>query len=247
LQTSLNTYQKDKRHYPFEVIAQLAELSKNKYQELLQKPEFIEFYSHATPIDVLEYSRIGSRPARRTGKRSLGDLRAIPWVFSWSQSRFNLTAWYGVGHALQSIHQEHPEQYQALKSVANSWPFLRYNLIHIETNLLNADWDIMMQYADLVPDKDLRNRMMKYIEEEYKLALHWVMDLLGDEAENRRQSLLDNIQRRKNTLRNLHQLHLHYLKKWRPLSEEEKAQQPQLLERLLMITTALAAGLKNTG
>ncbi|MCA9416816.1 MAG: phosphoenolpyruvate carboxylase, partial [Candidatus Omnitrophica bacterium] len=86
-----------------EIFQFLADRSADAYSELLSKDGFIGFYRQATPIDVLELSRIGSRPSRRTGTHSLSDLRAIPWVFSWSQSRFFLPGWYGVGSALQLL------------------------------------------------------------------------------------------------------------------------------------------------
>ena len=106
--------------------------------------KFIEFYGQATPIDVLEHSKIGSRPARRTGQRSLNDLRSIPWVFSWNQSRFNLTGWFGAGTAFGKFKEKYPEDFDYLKGVAQDWPFLKFGLIQIETNLLNSDTDIMI-------------------------------------------------------------------------------------------------------
>ena len=84
----------------YDVMDRLVVMARSTYRQLLDHPHFIAFYGQATPIDVLEQSKIGSRPARRTGKRSLEDLRSIPWVFSWNQSRFNLTGWFGTGTAL---------------------------------------------------------------------------------------------------------------------------------------------------
>jgi len=89
----------------YAIMDRLVEMSRSNYRHLLDHPKFIEFYSEATPIDVLEQSKIGSRPARRTGQRSLNDLRSIPWVFSWNQSRFNLTGWFGTGLALGNFEE----------------------------------------------------------------------------------------------------------------------------------------------
>jgi phosphoenolpyruvate carboxylase len=247
LQTSLTKFVKQKRFYPFDAFKRLADLSMQKYQELIKHDRFIEFYSQATPIDLLERSRIGSRPARRTGQRTLDDLRAIPWVFSWNQARFNLTAWYGVGFALSEIRKTHPEEYEQLRAIAHKWPFLRYNLIHVETNLLNSDKQLMEQYTSLVEDENLRNEFREMILNEYTLAKEQIMDLLGEEALERRQSLLDNIQRRKKALQKLHLLHMQYLKYWRNLDETEKETNDLMLDRLLMLTTALSGGLKSTG
>lgn len=247
LQTAYTTHFREKRHYPFDTIKLLAKLSIQKYQELINRPGFIEFYSQATPIDLLERSRIGSRPARRTGKRSLADLRAIPWVFSWNQSRFNLTAWYGAGYALAEIRKNDPRKYNELKQFANNWPFLRYTLIHMEINLYNADQQLMKQYADMVVDNNIRSEFLQLILEEYTIAREQIIDLLGEEAINHRHSLLDNIQRRKRALIKLHQMHIDNLQQWRQLPEEQKDMNVNLLERLLMITTALSGGLKSTG
>ena len=99
----------------------------------------MQFYRQATPIDAIEQSRIGSRPSRRTGQASLEDLRAIPWVFSWNQSRYYLTGWYGVGTALSQLESEAPEHYAF---VCNEWvttPFLRYLFYNIESSLNSAD------------------------------------------------------------------------------------------------------------
>ncbi len=247
LQTAYSTHFREKRYYPFDTIKMLAEISMRKYQDLLNRPGFVEFYGEATPIDQLERSRIGSRPARRTGQRSLADLRAIPWVFSWNQSRFNLTAWYGVGFALSEIKKNFPEKYNELKQIANLWPFLRYTLIHIETNLLNSDISLMKKYAQLVQNSELREDFMTLVTEEYALASKHMIELLGKEAENRRQNLLDNIKRRRNALQKLHHLHIDYLVQWRKLPEDQKELNNLLLDRLLMITTALSSGLKSTG
>jgi phosphoenolpyruvate carboxylase len=247
LQTSYTTHFRDKRFYPFDTIKMLAELSIQKYQELINCPGFMDFYSQATPIDLLERSRIGSRPARRTGQRSLADLRAIPWVFSWNQSRYNLTAWYGAGYALSEIRRNHPGQYKELQQFANNWPFLRYTLIHIETNLLNADQQLMKQYADMVKDDDIRSTFLNMIMNEYTLAREQIIELLSEKTVKHRYSLLDNIQRRRSALGKLHHLHIDHLHQWRQLPEEQKDQNMQLLDKLLMITTALSGGLKSTG
>lgn len=210
---------------------------------MVRHPDFLEFYGQATPIDVLELSKIGSRPSRRSGKRSLDDLRAIPWVFSWSQSRFNLTGWYGIGTAFEQLKRNQSEAYEPLKSNAETWPLLRYILIQVETNLLNADEEIMNQYAGLVANRETGMKFTKSIMEEHKLALQHIGELLGKEREERRVGLLDSLGRRKNALHGLHQLQLKNLKNWRASKEIDSP----LVTRLLKITTALASGLKNTG
>lgn len=247
LQTGHTHFVNQKPDYPFDAFRKLAALSQQKYQQLIHQPGFITFYSEATPIDLLEQSRIGSRPARRTGQRSLEDLRAIPWVFSWNQARFNLTAWYGAGHALKTLKEQHPEEFEQLRAFAHKWPFLRYTLIHMETNLLNADRQLMQQYAQMVKDPSLRDLFLSQILDDHAHATQLIMELLGEEAQNRRSSLLSNIGRRKDTLAVLHHLHIGHLAQWRAISNPEKENQEALLDKLLMLTSALSAGLKSTG
>lgn len=246
-QTALAIFPIKQPDFPHQALHQLAEFSLEKYQNLLHHPSFIPFFSHATPIDVLEQSKIGSRPARRTGTRTLADLRAIPWVFSWHQSRFNLTAWFGAGHALQRLQVEYPEQYQQLKTFANQWPFLRYTLIHIETNLLNANPQLMQAYANLTQDEAARQAIMPIILSEHEASLQQIAAMFERERFERRQSLLDNLNRRQYPLHTLHQLQIETLRQWRAAKEQDSAAAEPLLNKLLMITTAIVGGLKNTG
>ncbi|MCB0616131.1 MAG: phosphoenolpyruvate carboxylase, partial [Phaeodactylibacter sp.] len=127
----------------FDAMERLTQTAQQTYPSLIDHPGFIPFYTQATPIDVLEQSKIGSRPARRTGTRSLADLRAIPWVFSWNQARFNLTGWFGVGTALSQLQEQAPQHWETLHAAATDWPFLYYTLIEVETSLLNSDPVIM--------------------------------------------------------------------------------------------------------
>lgn len=247
LQAAYTKYNLPKQSHPEEAMGKLAELAQNNYTNLIKSEGFIEFYSEATPIDILEQSRIGSRPARRTGKRTLNDLRAIPWVFSWNQARFNLTAWFGTGKALLQLKENHPALYDDLKLNAHKWPFLRYNLIQIETNLLNANTELMQRYADLVKNKDLSAKFTEMIFDDYNLARECIIELLGAEAEARRLTLLSNVEKRKDALAVLHEKHIALIKEWRSLSEEEKLHNDQLLDKLLMLTNAISAGLKSTG
>lgn len=230
-----------------EAMESLARLSLAKYQELIHHPDFIRFHSQATPIDILEQSRIGSRPSRRSGKRTLSDLRAIPWVFSWNQSRFNLTAWYGVGYALETLKTQVPEYYQAIRKMADEWPFLRYSLIHVETNLFNADPQMMKSYANLTDDHAIGNKFLTDILEEFERSILLVRELFGSSAENRRLTLLENTNRRRLTLHRLHELHVENIRLWRAISPSFPSDSAQLLNKLLLITTAISGGLKNTG
>jgi len=247
LQAGYKHFDCEQPDFPIAAVEKLSEISLQKYQELIEHPDFIRFYSEVTPIDVLEQSKIGSRPSRRTGKRSLSDLRAIPWVFSWKQSRFNITGWYGVGAGLRTLRTEYPEMYQQIKDFSDVWPFLRYNLIQIETNTLNSDREIMAEYATLVTDEALRDSMVGLIMDEHLEAFNQIADLLGKNVETRRTSMLYNVRSRKSPLHSLHKLQIIKLKEWRACKENDPEKAETLLIQLMMITSAISGGLKSTG
>ncbi|MGY6522966.1 MAG: phosphoenolpyruvate carboxylase [Mongoliitalea sp.] len=228
-----------------QAVELLAGAAQKHYKNLIQHPDFIKFYAEATPIDVLELSKIGSRPARRTGTRTLADLRAIPWVFSWTQSRFNLTGWFGMGTGLHTLRTEKPELYSLLKDNHDSWPFFRYVLIQLETNVLNADEKWMKTYASLVKDESVRNNVLNIIEAEYKLCLDELELVFKNPRSIRRASLLDTLGRRAEAVEILHHYQINNLQTWRAANPDGDNQ--EIITRLLQITTALANGLKNTG
>jgi len=237
----------DSSPFPLDTMQKLAELSFDHFRRLVDHPEFIQFYDQASTIDVLEHSKIGSRPVRRTGQRRLADLRAIPWVFSWAQSRFGLTGWFGVGTALKQLREDDPSGFGALRDVADTWPFLRYTLIHIETNLLNADLQVMKAFSELVRDDQLRDELMGVLLADHEEGLRQISELFGAPAATRRVSQLENIRRRRAPLRRLHRMQLDYLVQWRRLADKDSDDAQRLLTRLLLLTNAIAGGLKNTG
>ena len=104
----------------------LSETSSTAYRALLTSEDFLQFHRAATPIDALESGVFGSRPSRRSGKPSLKDLRAIPWVFSWTQSRFYLPGWFGIGSGLAALEESDPSTYAKLQESFSNIAFLRY-------------------------------------------------------------------------------------------------------------------------
>lgn len=236
---------KDERTY--DMMDHLVTLTRKTYRQLLDNPHFIDFYIKATPIDVLEQSKIGSRPARRTGQRSLDDLRSIPWVFSWNQSRFNLTGWFGMGTALAAFKKQYPDDVKALSHLAKEWSFFKYRLIQIETNLLNADTTIMKRFADLVENPDAKTELMDLILKDYHIGLDLIEEIMGESVENRRVSKLENSKLRKNALNLLHDIQLDYLTYWRKIRTTDKEESERYLLHLLLLVNALSGGLKGTG
>lgn len=226
-------------------LDQLAEISMQTYRALMDSEGFLTFHRQATPMDALENTRIGSRPARRTGQSSLADLRAIPWVFSWTQARYYLTGWYGAGTALDSLSDE---TMAVLRAHLRSTPFLHYVLTNIETSLASSDLDVMREYASLVEDESIRIRVWNQIEAEWHRTQRAIKRLRGQEFSRRRPRLGRTLALRAAPLRLLHTQQIALLKRWRSAlkaGEDQTAQ--ELFPELLLSINAIASGLRTTG
>jgi phosphoenolpyruvate carboxylase len=230
------------------VVNRLSNISRETYQKFLRLPEFMDFYSQATPIDALERSSIGSRPSRRTGQRKLSDLRAIPWVFSWNQSRYYLPGWFGVGSALAAIQKEDEESFLWLSKEQKNWPFLRFTLTNVETNLASADLGLMEKYASLVQDEALRNKVFGIIRDEFLLTQTMIEKVLGSELTEKRPRFYKTLAVRAHALQMLHEQQIVVLKKWRQLrSSGDTPESDELLPEVMLSINAIAAGLRTTG
>ena len=230
------------------VVDDLACRSRGAYEALVGAPGFLEYFSQATPIDALEKARIGSRPARRQRTRSLDDLRAIPWVFGWTQSRHYLSGWYGVGTAMTELHQRDPASFARLADWAARWPFLRYVLTNVESNTASADVDIMRSYAALVQDPAVRSAFETRIVDELERT-RGMLDLVhGAPLPARRPRMWRTVQLRDAGLRALHAFQIGVLARWRArVSEGDEKGAAELLPAVLQSVNAIASGLRTTG
>ncbi len=223
-----------------DLLGQLAEWSTTAYRSLLETEDFITFYRQATPIDALEQTQLGSRPSRRTGTASLADLRAIPWVFSWTQSRFYLPGWFGVGSALNRLFEERPDDFTRLAETIGGSTLPRYIFTGVETNLLSANIDLMKGYASLVTDEAIRQRFMARIETEWTLANQHLARLFPEPIQNRRSRYAKTLQLREQPLHLLHRQQIELLRQWR-------AEGTDLPRDLVFSISAIASGLRTTG
>lgn len=226
----------------------LAADSRDAYRAFLHAPDFMKFYRQATPIDALENARIGSRPARRTGQASLDDLRAIPWVFSWTQSRFYLPGWFGAGSALTKLKTDDPKGYETLVASLPGSAFLRYVLTNIESSLVSANTDLMRAYAGLVEDTAVRDRFLNTILSEYEATRSIIDDLFQGTFEERRPRLAYTLNIREEPLKVLHGQQISLLRDWRALVAAEKTEAADaMVTDLLISINAIASGLRTTG
>ncbi len=228
----------------------LSDGSEKAYQKLLKTEGFIPFYREATIIDALENSRIGSRPSRRTGKKdfSLDDLRAIPWVFSWTQARFYLTGWFGVGSALNGMRENNPADYQALKDGLKESTFLQYALTNVETNLASANRELMITYGELCTDDLLKDTFMEIILTEFDLTKELLFDIFNGDFEQRRPRMSKTLAIREEPLKVLHHQQVALIKQWRALKAEGKEEEAEtLFPKILLSINAISSGLRTTG
>jgi phosphoenolpyruvate carboxylase len=230
------------------LLEKLASWSRAAYREFLHAPDFMAFYRTATPIDALENARIGSRPARRTGRATLEDLRAIPWVFSWTQSRFYLPGWFGAGTALQRLREEDPGAFDRLGEQTRGDAFLRYVLTNIDGSLASTNEEIMTAYAALVPEVEIRENFLGTILRELAATRQALHDLFRGNFHERRPRMARTLAIREEPLRVLHLQQISLLREWRErLAAGDAAGADGMVPDLLISVNAISSGLRTTG
>jgi len=243
--TTLQHKHSEKQINPLEsVMDKLAEKSRQAYEGLLKTQGFVTFFRQATPIDVIEASRIGSRPARRTGQQTITDLRAIPWVFSWGQARFYVSGWYGVGTALEWLLTEDPSMFESVREQNFTWSPLHYIISNAATSIATADLEIMHAYAGLVADISVRDRVMGFIDTEYQRTQQMLENIYAGPLSERRPNIHQLLVLRQQGLRALHYQQIELLQQWRSASDVENQ---EILPQLLLTVNAIASGLRTTG
>jgi len=161
----------------------MEELSQNAFEfyrrNIAESSEVVEYFEQATPVNELEHARMGSRPSRRTENRSLADLRAIPWVFGWMQSRHALPAWFGVGHALEHFVANRPGNQAVLQEMMMAFPLFSDLLRNVELAMAKADLTIARLYANLVQNAAVRERVWGMIVEEFERTRRMILSVAG--------------------------------------------------------------------
>jgi phosphoenolpyruvate carboxylase len=231
------------------MITELASLAEGAYRRLVwDEPAFLDFFRCATPIDELGRMELGSRPSRRGGAApTLESLRAIPWVFAWSQSRTNLPAWYGVGTALAAFVRRHADGHDQLTEAYRSWEFFRSLIDNVELGLAIADPTLAARYAALAgEDPDMR-AIADAIELERTTTVEQLTALTGnDRLLERSPRLRRSIDLRTPYVDVLSELQVHALERLR--SGTLAAAEREATEELLQLTVGgVAAGLQHTG
>ena len=219
----------------------MADTSKQAYRELVYThPQFIDYFRHATPIDVIERMGIGSRPASRRSGGGVENLRAIPWVFSWAQCRIGLPAAYGMGTALAAVKKEFGFEY--LRAMNHGWLFFSSMLSDVEMALAKSDLEIGRHYRLLAPSPS--QVIFELIDTELRLARSMILSIKEQgELLDSEPTLQRSIRLRNPYVDPMSLLQVDLLKRWRATDRQDSS----LLEALLVTVNGIARGLQNTG
>jgi len=226
------------------VMQELAQRSYRAYGALVREtPGFLDYFTASTPIAEIAELNIGSRPASRRATVSLDDLRAIPWVFSWSQCRLILPGWYGFGSAMKGLIAEGGCSLDELKVMAASWPLFKTLLSNMDMVLAKTDLGIASRYAELVEDTALRDRVWQRLKSEWELTRDGFLAITGGtEFLSDNAPLARAIRERCAYLDPLNHLQLELLKRYRAGDRDER------VKRAIHLTiNGVAAGLRNSG
>ena len=228
----------------YEVLDELAARAQRAYAELVyETPGFVEYFKASTPVSEIGALNIGSRPTSRKPTTSISDLRAIPWVLAWSQSRVMLPGWYGTGSAFEGWIAEGESRLEVLQDLYRRWPFFRTVLSNMAQVLSKSDMGLAARYSELVEDEALRQRVFDKIVDEHQrtIRMHKLItdqdDLLADNP-----SLARSVFNRFPYLEPLNHLQVELLRRYRSGDEDE------LVQRGILLTmSGLATALRNSG
>jgi phosphoenolpyruvate carboxylase len=225
------------------VMAELSPLAFDAYRTLVyETPGFERYFRLATPISEIAELNIGSRPASRTKSTRIEDLRAIPWVFSWSQCRIMLPGWYGVGTAIEKWLAKNPGELATLQAMVRDWPFFRSVLANMSMVLAKTDLAIGARYAALADEGGLADRIWPKIESEWQRCVKTVAKLTGNTLLADNPTLSRSIQNRFPYLDPLNHLQVELLRRYRAGDHDERVKRA-----IHLSINGLAAGLRNSG
>jgi phosphoenolpyruvate carboxylase len=225
----------------------MEEMSREAYGiyrlEIADNSDVLEYFEQATPVNELDTARIGSRPSRRSKGRKLEDLRAIPWVFGWMQSRHAVPAWFGVGHALEQFARNGPGHEQLLRQIARAFPVFSDLLRNVELGMAKADLGIARLYSGLVKNATLRKRVFTMLEDEFLRSRRMILRVTGNrELLGRNRVLARSIRLRNPYVDPMSLIQVELLRR------KQRGQESSELEYPLGATiNGIAAGLHNTG
>lgn len=231
-----------------EIIAGISEISLNKYQDLVfREPDFLKFFKESTPLGEVGELNIGSRPSKRKNSDRFEDLRAIPWVFAWTQSRYLFPAWYAAGTGLYTYYQGKEENLKVLQEMYQNSTFFKSLIDTLQFALIKADLVIAKEYAKMCNDAEAKERILGQIEQEFLLTKEMILKITGvTEILDNNPGLQESIKQRNPYVDPLSYLQVQLLLELRAIREAGQ-DDPVLLREVLLTINGIAAGLRNTG
>ena len=238
---------KDEFYTYDKIFEKISSSAFRSYRELVNHPEFYNYFRTATPIDIIEHIEIGSRPSSRANKKNLRVLRAIPWVFSWTQNRQTISGWYGFGSAINHCVENKITTWTELKKMYGEWEFFQALVSNIEMVLLKTDMIIGKEYLSLFGGRNSGDIIYDMISKEYDLSCQTLLNITGEE------NLLDHDKslQRSLLLRNpyidpISFIQVKFIKQFRK-KNLSKSKKESLLLLLRSTVNGIAAGVRNTG
>ena len=226
------------------MMQEISDISYDAYRKLVYETEgFKEYFFATTTINEISGLNIGSRPSSRKQTNKIEDLRAIPWVFSWSQSRVMLPGWYGVGTAFNEWIKKDSKNLDTLKHMYKEWPFFKSVISNIDMVMSKTDLAIASKYAELLENKELSEKIFNEIVREWKLTLDIILQIEEQEFLLHDNPILTrSLKNRLPYLDSLNHLQVELLKRYR------KGDQSEALRKGIHIgINGLATGLRNSG
>lgn len=228
----------------YRILDELADLARAAYSRLVHEtPGFVEYFTTATPVSEIGALNIGSRPASRKQTKAISDLRAIPWVLSWTQSRVMLPGWYGTGTAVQDWVAGDPDRLATLQDLYRRWPFFRSVLSNMAQVLAKSDLGLAARYSELVEDTELRERVFGSIVDEHARTVDAYRQITGyDSLVADNPALERSLHNRFPYLEPLNHLQVELLRRFRAGEDTDR------VRRGIQITmNGLATALRNSG
>ncbi len=231
-----------------EIMRDISVDAQTKYQDLIfRDPDFMTFFKESTPLPEVGELNIGSRPSKRKGSDRFEDLRAIPWVFAWTQSRYLLPAWYAAGTAFSKFVNGDPARLETLRTMYREYSFFKSLIDNLQMALGKADLMIARQYAGMIEDAAIKDRIFSQIEEEYAKTQEMILNITGqDEILDNVPVIQESIRLRNPYVDPLSYLQVQLLTELRSLRAQNE-DDAELLREVLLTINGIAAGLRNTG
>ena len=231
-----------------ELMQRLSNRSLAAYRELVDQPGFMQYFVAATPIEEIEELPIGSRPSRRRGERTLGDLRAIPWVFSWTQNRCLIPAWYGLGTALAELQAGDRDGWQSIREMYRQWPFFQAAIDNAALALVKADMYVASRYAEMCSSDEVRRACWSRISSEHDRTRQAVLDVLGTKDLLASAPWLErSIEARNPYVDPLNLIQIEFMRRRRAKPDLDPQEAEELRNLLRLSVQGVAAGMRTTG